>query len=82
MRQELGDHWEVLAEAVQTILRKEGRQDAYEKLKDMTRGEKIDQESMGNFIRSLKISNDDKDVLLGLSPESYVGEAPKIVEQI
>lgn len=82
MRQELNDHWEVVAEAVQTILRKEGRQDAYEKLKDMTRGERIDRKSMGNFIRSLKISADDKETLLGLSPESYIGEASKIVEQI
>jgi len=82
MRQELNDHWEVVAEAVQTILRKEGRQDAYEKLKDMTRGERIDRKSMGNFIRLLKISADDKETLLGLSPESYIGEASKIVEQI
>jgi len=82
MRQELNDHWEIVAEAVQTILRKEGRQDAYEKLKDMTRGERIDRKSMGNFIRSLKISADDKETLLGLSPESYIGEASKIVEQI
>ena len=48
----------------------------------MTRGEKIDQESMGKFIRSLKISNNDKDTLLELSPESYVGKASKIVKQI
>jgi len=82
MRNELNDHWEIIAEAIQTILRRGGQQDAYEKLKDMTRGEKIDQESMGKFIRSLKISNNDKDTLLELSPESYVGKASKIVKQI
>ena len=46
MEYELNLHWEVLGEAVQTILRKEGELQAYEKLKDMTRGEKIDAESI------------------------------------
>ena len=82
MKFELNEHWEVLAEAIQTILRKEGKVDAYEKLKDLTRGEKINESSITDFISSLKISNENKEALLSLRPESYVGKASDIIEKL
>tara|TARA_Y100000590_G_scaffold59033_1_gene62522 strand:+ start:2104 stop:3453 length:1350 start_codon:yes stop_codon:yes gene_type:complete len=82
MASELENHWEVLAEAVQTILRKSGKQDAYEQLKTLTRGQSINAASMADFVAMLKISDADKQTLLSLSPESYVGIAPKLVDLI
>lgn len=82
MKFELNEHWEVLAEAIQTILRKEGKIDAYEKLKDLTRGEKINESSITDFISSLKISDENKEALLSLRPESYVGKASDIIEKL
>jgi len=82
MISELDEHWEVLAEAIQTILRKEGQPEAYEKLKDLTRGEKIDRKSMAGFIQKLKISDESKDLLMALTPEAYIGNAAKVVESI
>ena len=82
MKFELNEHWEVLAEAIQTILRKEGKIDAYEKLKDLTRGEKINESSITDFISSLKISDENKEALLSLRPETYVGKASDIIEKL
>ena len=82
MKFELNEHWEVLAEAIQTILRKEGKIDTYEKLKDLTRGEKINESSITDFISSLKISDENKEALLSLRPESYVGKASDIIEKL
>jgi len=82
MASELDNHWEVLAEAVQTILRKSGKQDAYEQLKTLTRGQSINAASMAEFVGGLKISKDDKETLLSLAPKSYVGIASKLVNLI
>ena len=82
MKFELNEHWEVLAEAIQTILRKEGKIDAYEKLKNLTRGEKINESSITDFISSLKISDENKEALLSLRPESYVGKASDLIEKL
>tara|TARA_B100000700_G_C15041388_1_gene855499 strand:- start:2200 stop:3549 length:1350 start_codon:yes stop_codon:yes gene_type:complete len=82
MATELNDHWEVLAEAVQTILRKKGKPEAYEQLKELTRGEKNDKRSMGEFIQKLKVSDEDKKALMALSPESYTGVASKVLEHL
>ena len=82
IKSELNQHWEVLAEAVQTILRKNGKLDAYEQLKLLTRGKKIDQGAISEFVSSLSIPIEDKEVLLSLTPESYVGLSSKLVEMI
>lgn len=82
MANELDNHWEVLGEAVQTILRKNGKQDAYEQLKALTQGQSINAESMAEFVAGLKISDEDKMVLLNLTPENFVGLAPKLVDQL
>ena len=75
---ELNNHWEVLAEAIQTILRKNGNQDAYEKLKELTRGHNINQKSLASFIMGLDISQVEKKRLLKLTPHDYIGLASKI----
>ncbi len=75
---ELDSHWEVLAEAIQTILRKNGQLDAYEKLKELTRGEKISKTLIVDFITNLKLPKNDKAFLRSLSPETYIGLSSKL----
>ena len=82
LTQELDNHWEVLAEAIQTILRKSGNPDAYEQLKEIVHGQSMTAEAITGFVSLLKISNADKKVLLNLTPESYIGLAPKLVDLI
>ena len=82
MSKELDNHWEVLSEAVQTILRKTGKQEAYEQLKVLTRGQFINAEAMANFVSGLNIPEEDKKTLLRLTPASYIGLAPKLVDLI
>ena len=82
MSKELNSHWEVLAEAIQTILRKSGKRDAYEKLKELTQGQSINAESMAEFVSGLKVSDEDKQTLINLTPAGYRGLAPKLVDLI
>ena len=82
MSAELNNHWEVLGEAIQTILRKSGKQDAYEQLKSLTQGQSINAESMAEFVSGLKISDEDKQTLLKLTPELYTGLSSKLVDLI
>lgn len=78
---DLDSKWEVLAEPIQTVLRKYGIPDAYNQLKDLTRGKNISKESIQEFIKSLDvISDEDKATLLALTPSKYIGLAVKIVE--
>ncbi len=74
--QDLDQNWDVLAEAVQTVMRRYGVEQAYEKLKDLTRGKGgMTRESMETFIRTLDIPNDAKKRLLALTPGTYTGNA-------
>ena len=82
MSKEFSDRWEVLAEAVQPILRKSGKQDAYEQLKELTRGQSINTETLAKFVSGLKIPEEDKQTLINLTPASYIGLAPKLVDLI
>ena len=75
---ELDDNWEVLAEAVQTIMRYEGITDAYERLKKLTRGNKLDKNSYIQFVKTLEISNSSKSKLLDLTPSKYIGLSKKL----
>jgi len=78
---ELNNRWELLAEPIQTILRKYKIPDAYNTLKELTRGKSISKEDIQEFILSLDIlSQEDKDTLLNLTPEKYIGKAEYIVE--
>ena len=80
MKNELNNHWEVLAEAVQTILRKSGSDNAYEQLKNMTQGETIDRGSINEYVELLRIPEEDKNRLINLTPEEYIGIAPALVD--
>lgn len=82
LRDELENRPEILAEAVQTILRKNGYADAYEILKGMTRGKKISLQEMREFIKDLEINEKDKKILLNLEPNDYVGLAGELAIQI
>ncbi len=75
---ELDESWELLGEAVQTILRKHHIADAYEQVKSLTRGEKVTGTMMREFINALPIPVEDKDRLLRLTPATYVGLAESL----
>ena len=79
---ELENHWEVLAEAVQTLLRKAGKPDAYEKLKSITRGKSVDVETVAEFVSGLNLSEQDTQTLLTLTPSSYIGLSSELVDKI
>ncbi|KAF1717778.1 adenylosuccinate lyase [Pseudoxanthomonas yeongjuensis] len=74
--------WEVLAEAVQTVMRRHGLPNPYEQLKALTRGQGITEQSMREFIGSLQLPEDAKQRLLDLTPGSYTGLAGKLAKDI
>ncbi len=74
--------WEVLAEAVQTVMRRHGLPNPYEQLKALTRGHGIDAEAMRGFIASLDLPADAKKRLLELTPATYIGLAAKLAKDI
>ena len=82
MKVELNNTPEVLAEAIQTILRKNGYVDAYEKLKSLTRGKDIKIENIKSFIEEIEIDPNDKKMLLNLTPEKYIGFATELANNI
>jgi adenylosuccinate lyase len=75
---DLNRAWEVLGEAVQTVMRAHGIPDAYERLKTFTRGQPIDERSMREFIASVALPAEEKQRLLQLTPGAYVGLAPHL----
>jgi adenylosuccinate lyase len=72
---DLDGAWEVLAEPVQTMLRRHGVADAYELLKDLTRGKAIDRDTLHAFIQGAPLPPAARDRLLALTPRGYVGDA-------
>lgn len=80
MKTELDSHWEVLAEAIQTILRKTGSDNAYEQLKNMTQGTEINQASILEFVKLLRIPEEEKNKLINLTPDQYIGIAGKLID--
>ena len=77
------DHcWEVLAEPVQTVMRRYGIENPYEQLKELTRGKGINQADLQAFIRGLKIPEDAKVRLLEMTPSSYLGKAVELTERL
>ena len=78
---ELEGQWSILAEAIQTILRKSGDKNAYNKIKKLTRGVPLDQETYLGLVNRLKVSKQDKITLLNLTPATYVGEIKKILKK-
>jgi adenylosuccinate lyase len=79
---DLADRWEVLAEAVQTVMRRHGLADAYEQLKDLTRGRQIDRDALRAFIAKLDIPAGERNRLLALDPSAYIGLAAKLGRDI
>ena len=77
---ELDNHYEVLSEAIQTVLRKNKIPNGYEMLKELSRGKKITKEEIKEFIEKLDINEDDKKELLQLTPENYIGLCEQIVD--
>jgi len=77
---DLDNHWEILAEALQTVMRRHGIQQPYEKLKALTRGKKIDKTMLQEFIDSLELPQDVKQTLLNLTPGRYIGYADKLAK--
>ncbi len=78
IQKELDNNWALLAEPIQTVMRKHAILKAYEKLKELTRGKEINQKTVQEFIKTLKIPKEDMDRLLKLSPATYIGMADKL----
>jgi adenylosuccinate lyase len=74
--------WEVLAEPIQTVMRRFGVAGAYEKLKEVTRGKTVSPEALHGLIRSLDIPQAEKDRLLAMTPGSYVGQAAELARRV
>jgi len=75
MAADLDSNWELLAEPIQTVMRRYGIENPYEKLKDLTRGQRVNKQIMQDFIDGLEIPDDAKTSLKALSPASYIGNA-------
>ena len=82
LRDDLDHAWEVLAEPIQTVMRKAGLANAYDRLKELTRGKAIDQALLHDFIRSLPLPDSDKTRLLALTPATYTGLAAALARAI
>jgi len=78
---DLDDSWEVLAEPIQTVMRRYGVTGAYEKLKAATRGKTVRPEDLHGLIRSLEIPAAEKDRLLALTPAGYTGKAAELARR-
>lgn len=79
---ELDHNWEVLAEPVQTVMRRYGIEKPYEKLKELTRGKRVDAAGMQAFIDSLALPEDEKARLKQMTPANYIGRAVKMVDEL
>ncbi len=79
---DLDSSWEVLAEPIQTVMRRFGVQGAYEKLKDVTRGKTVQAADLHGLIRSLEIPQAEKDRLLAMTPGSYIGKAVDLAKRV
>ncbi len=82
MAEDLDNSWEVLAEPVQTVMRRFGIENPYEQLKELTRGKGISKEALRDFINGLAIPQDAKDRLLAMTPASYVGLAEQLANDV
>ena len=79
---DLNDNWEVLAEPIQTVMRRYGVEGAYEKLKELTRGNRITKEALSTFILGLEIPQEAREALLQMTPANYIGIAAKLARKV
>lgn len=82
LRDELDQNWEVLAEPIQTVMRRYGIEKPYEKLKELTRGKRVDEVAMREFIDKLDIPENEKIRLKEMTPASYIGYAVELVDKL
>ncbi|QDF67315.1 adenylosuccinate lyase [Shewanella sp. SNU WT4] len=82
LRNELDHNWEVLAEPVQTVMRRYGIEKPYEKLKELTRGKRIDAEQLAQFIDGLNLPDAVKVELKAMTPANYIGRAAQFVDEL
>ena len=82
MKKELDENWSILAEAIQTVLRKFGDASAYDKIKKLTRGKPLTKESYLQLVNSLNVTEKDRLALLELTPHTYLGEINKVLEDL
>ena len=82
LAEDLDHNWEVLAEPIQTVMRKVGMANPYERLKELTRGRRVTAEIMKEFVLGLDLPEADKARLLEMTPASYVGLAEKLAELV
>ncbi|CUA82831.1 adenylosuccinate lyase [Pseudidiomarina woesei] len=79
---ELDQNWELLAEPIQTVMRRYGIEKPYEKLKELTRGKRVDQAAMATFIDGLDMPEAAKNELKALTPATYIGRAITFVDEL
>jgi adenylosuccinate lyase len=82
LEQDLDANWEVLAEPVQTVMRRYGIENPYEQLKELTRGKGITRDALQEFVKGLAIPQDAKDLLLAMTPANYTGLAAQLAKAI
>ena len=82
LEQDLDSNWEVLAEPVQTVMRRYGIENPYEQLKELTRGKGISKDALREFILTLAMPQEAKDLLLAMTPANYIGIAAKLAREI
>lgn len=82
LAEDLDTSWEVLAEPIQTVMRRFGVQGAYEQLKEVTRGKTVTADALHGLIRSLDIPEEEKTRLLAMTPASYVGKAEELAKRV
>jgi len=82
LAEDLDHAWEVIAEPIQTVMRKHGLPNPYERLKELTRGKAIDAARVRAFIATLEIPDSDKQRLLALTPATYTGIAPQLADRV
>ena len=82
LQADLDENWEVLAEPIQTIMRKYGTEEPYEKLKALTRGQSINKANISQMIDDLDLPEDAKEQIRSLTPATYTGIAIRLVDRL
>ena len=82
LAEDLAKSWEVLAEAVQTVMRKHGLKEPYEALKKATRGRQLDAQSFADLLATLPLPPDARASLAGMTPDQYIGLAAVLARRI
>lgn len=82
IKEDLNSHWEVLAEALQTVMRRYGISNAYEQLKELTQDKSINENQLRDFVEKLSLPKKAKEYLQSLTPTSYIGFAPSLAKKV